>query len=121
MDTQKLGHYAMTGLRFLLALLFLLVGAMKLIGTPMVVTEFEVVGLGQWFRYFVGTWEVVTGITLLLPAYRQYGAVLAFIGSVGAFLAQIGVLHQDWIHTVVLILISGGLVYSERSRLLKSA
>ncbi len=55
-------------LRWSLALFFVGAGAAKLIGVPAAVSLFAKVGLGQWFRYAVGLYELV-GAALL--AYRR--------------------------------------------------
>ena len=39
------------GVRGLLALAFAAAGGAKLYGVPMLVEEFQHMGLGQWFRY----------------------------------------------------------------------
>ena len=41
----------MTGLAFLAA------GAAKLMGSPIMVSEFQAIGVGQWFRYLTGIME----------------------------------------------------------------
>ena len=88
-------------IRVLMAALFLFAAFMKLSGNPMEVAAFDQVGLGQWFRYFVGTLEVVGGIAILVPRFSIVGAGVLLFVDIGAFVAQITVLHQDWIHAVV--------------------
>ncbi|AYG64470.1 DoxX family protein [Rhizobium jaguaris] len=101
-------------LRAVLGLAFITFAAMKLSGQPEMIAEFEQVGLGQWFRYFTGILELIGGIALLVPRISIIGAVLLLAIDVGAFIAQISVLHIDWIHTVVLGAVISLLVYLQR-------
>lgn len=112
----KIIRYGSLGLRYIFGILFITAGAAKLYGVPMLVSEFDIVGLGQWFRYFVGVWEIAGGILILFPTKRQWGAILLFLASVGAFMAQVFAIHQDWIHTVVIALFIGFLLYQDRDR-----
>lgn len=74
----------------------------KLSSQPMMVSDFETIGLGQWFRYLTGSVEVIGGAALLVPHVSIWGAVLLLAVDIGAFVAQVGVLHLDWIHTLIL-------------------
>lgn len=113
---EKIIKYGSLALRGIFGAIFIAAGVAKLYGVPMLVAEFDIVGLGQWFRYFVGIWEVAGGILILLPAQRHWGALLLFLASIGAFIAQVLVIHQDWIHTVVFALLIGILLYQDRDR-----
>src|SRR4051812_17595898 len=55
------------GLRIVLALLFLATAFAKLSGQAMMVTEFDTIGLGQWFRYLTGALELIAAIAVLIP------------------------------------------------------
>ena len=103
-------------LRVLVALTFLLAAAMKLTGQPMMVVEFQQVGLGQWFRYFTGALELAGGIAILVPSVSAFAAVVLLALDVGAFITQIAVLHGDWIHTVVIGAILSAAIYLQRDR-----
>jgi uncharacterized membrane protein YphA (DoxX/SURF4 family) len=89
-------------LRILLAALFLFAGVSKLLGLGNMVSEFETVGLGQWFRYLTGILEIIGVVSILAPRVSVYGAVLLLCIDVGAFVAQVTRLHGDWIHTIVI-------------------
>jgi uncharacterized membrane protein YphA (DoxX/SURF4 family) len=103
--------------RILVACVFLPAAAMKLTGTPMMIAEFQQVGLGDWFRYFTGTLELVGGVAVLLPAVSPLGAALLLVVDLGACIAQVRVLHQDWIHTIVIGTLLAVLIYLQRARL----
>jgi uncharacterized membrane protein YphA (DoxX/SURF4 family) len=105
-------------LRLLLAALFLFAGLMKLSGQDMMVQEFNVIGWGQWLRYFTGILELVGAIALLIPSVSAFGALILLAVDVGAFFAQLLILHQDVIHTLVIGLLLAGLVYLQRQQIL---
>ncbi len=90
------------GLRVLMAALFLFAAAMKLTGQPAMVAEFATVGLGQWFRYVTGLMELAGGVLVLIPRRSVLGAGMLLMVDAGAFVAQVAVLHMDWLHTVVI-------------------
>jgi uncharacterized membrane protein YphA (DoxX/SURF4 family) len=104
-------------LRALLALLFAAAGAFKLAGAPPMVDEFARVGLGQWFRYFTGVCELSGAALLLWPRTVAFGAALLACVSIGAFFAQLLVLHQDVIHAIVFAAILGGIAWVKRDQL----
>jgi putative oxidoreductase len=106
---------ALWALRILMAALFLFAGVSKLTGQPMTVTEFQQVGLGEWFRYFTGTLEVGGAIALLIPRISIFGAIDLLLVDIGALVAQITVLHVDWIHPIVIGAILMILIYWQRS------
>ena len=103
--------------RILVALMFLAAAGMKLTGQPMMVAEFQQVGLGQWFRYFTGGLELIGAVLVLLPRFTSLGALLLLLVDVGAFIAQVTVLHMGWIHTIVTGLILAGLIWVQRRTL----
>jgi len=105
------------GLRILVGLAFMVFGIMKLSGRPAVVAEFDLVGLGQWFRYFTGGLELIGGLAVLVPAVSVFGAILLLVVDIGAFVAQVTILHMDWIHTVVIAVLIIVLIYLQRSML----
>ena len=98
-------------LRVLVAAVFLAAGIMKLVGAPMLVAEFDLVGLGQWFRIVTGILEIGGGILVLVPALSALGAAVLLLVDVGAFIAQATRLHGDVIHTLVLIVATGVLAW----------
>jgi uncharacterized membrane protein YphA (DoxX/SURF4 family) len=103
-------------LRILMAALFLFASFMKLSGKPMMVDEFNTVGLGQWFRYFTGALELAGGVAILVPSVSAFAAIVLLAVDAGAFVAQIAVLHMDWIHTVVIGAILAAVIYLQRDR-----
>ncbi len=104
-------------LRILMAALFLFASYMKLSGNAMMVDEFNTIGMGQWFRYLTGALELAGGMGILVPSVSVFAALVLLAVDVGAFVTQIGVLHGDWIHTVVIGAILGAVIYLQRDRL----
>jgi uncharacterized membrane protein YphA (DoxX/SURF4 family) len=104
-------------LKILLAALFLFTGGAKLAGAAAMVDVFERVGFGQWFRYVTAFLELGGTALLLWPSTTAIGALLLAIVSVGAFLAQLFVLHEDIIHTIVMAVILGAIVWTHRDQL----
>jgi putative oxidoreductase len=106
-------------LRGVIGLLFLAAAAMKLTSQAQMVAEFQTVGLGQWFRYLTGSLELVGAVALLVPRSSIVGAVILLLVDIGAFFAQIAILHMDWVHTVVIGAVIGLLIYLQRRALRK--
>ena len=109
---KKIGIWV---LRILSAAIFIPAAAMKLSGQPMMIAEFDTIGLGQWFRYVTGILELAGGIAVLVPRFSALGALLLLAVDVGAFVAQISILHMDWIHTIVIGAILAATFYVQRS------
>ena len=101
-------------LRIIVAGLFAFAGFMKLSGQPMMVEEFSVVGLGDWFRIFAGLVEIVGAAAVLYPVTTAWGALLLLCVDVGAFIAQVTRIHQDWVHTIVIGALILSLLYLTR-------
>ncbi len=91
----------------LLAILFVAVGSMKLLGRPIMVQEFNQVGLGQWFRYFTGILEVIGGVGLLVPKLSQWAALLLALVMIGAIIAHLTVLHSPPMLAIILLVLAG--------------
>lgn len=106
-------------LRILFGLIFLGAGAAKLFGAPMMVTEFGEIGLGQWFRYATGVIEILGALLLIRPNTVTLGAGILTCVAIGAFIAQLRVLHIDVIHTIVFAVLLAWIAYSYRGGALK--
>ena len=105
------------GLKGLLAAVFLLAGGMKIYGLPMMVQEFEHMGLGQWFRYFTGTLEVVGAVTILVPSLAAFGAVLLSCIMVGAIATHLLLIGGSPIPAVVLLALSATVAFARRDQI----
>jgi uncharacterized membrane protein YphA (DoxX/SURF4 family) len=76
-------------LSILLALAFLGAGAAKLSTQPMMVGEFGLFGLPQWFMYLTGAIEITAAVLLLVPRVAGIGAGLLVCVMVGALFAHL--------------------------------
>jgi uncharacterized membrane protein YphA (DoxX/SURF4 family) len=94
------------GLTSLLALSFMGAGAMKVAGRPTMIAEFAQVGLGQWFRVFIGAVEIGSAIALILPRVRPWSAAALALISAGASLTNIAVLQRSGIVPGLLLVVS---------------
>lgn len=73
----------------LLSALYLFAGGTKLMGMQMHVEHFAQWGYPQWFRLFVGAWEVTSAVLLLIPRTAFYGAAMLVLGMVGAIYTEL--------------------------------
>jgi len=104
-------------LKILLAAMFLAAAGAKLAGAKMMVAEFGLVGLGQWFRYFTAIMEIAGAVLLLWPGRGAYGALVLACVCAGAFLAQVFAIHMDFVHTIVLGAIFLAIAWVQRAQL----
>jgi uncharacterized membrane protein YphA (DoxX/SURF4 family) len=108
-------------LKILVALAFLAAATFKLIGAPMMVAEFGVVGLGQGFRFVVALIEVAGAVLLLTPKTARYGALTLLAVCAGALVAQLVRIHGDVVHVFVLAALTGLLAWAAAPAPLKAA
>ena len=104
----------------LVAIIMMVAGWAKVADAEMLVHNFSKWGYPHWFRYAVGTLEIVSSVLLLMPKFRVYGASVIgglLIGAVWTHVAA-GEYFMIPIPGILLVL-SGIILVSERSRLLK--
>jgi putative oxidoreductase len=89
-------------LQVLTAAAFLAAGFAKLSGQPMMVENFEKVGVGQWFRYLTGAIEIVSAVLLIIPRLSPVGAALLVCTMTGAVLAHLLVVGGSAVPALVL-------------------
>ncbi len=100
----------------LLALLFVPIGGMKLLGVPAAVKEFEMIGFGQWFRFVTGILELTGAIGLLIPKHRFWAALLIATIMLGATMINIWVLHLPGLTRVTAVLMTLALILATLCR-----
>jgi len=103
--------------RGLLALAFVAAGGAKLYGVPMLVEEFQHIGLGQWFRYATGGLEVMGAILLLLPQKAAFGALLLICIMIGAVITHLFVIGGSPVPAIVLLALNGIVAYAKREQI----
>lgn len=74
------------------AAIFFLAGVQKIIGDVAMVHVFDTIGIGQWFRYFTGTIEILAAGLLLTRHYSGIGALFLVPTMIGAVLTHLFVI-----------------------------
>jgi putative oxidoreductase len=103
--------------RGLLALVFASAGGAKLYGVPIMVEEFGHMGLGQWFRYFTGTLEVLAAILILVPSLAAFGALLLICIMIGATIMHLFVIGGSPVPALVLLALSAIVAIARRDQI----
>jgi len=104
-------------LQVALAALFLMAGGSKLAGVPDMVTMFDKLGLGQWFRYVTGAIEATSGILLLVPSAAVFGALLLIPTMVGAIITNVFVVPASPVMPLLLLIGAVVVAWARRDRL----
>ena len=99
------------------AAMFLMAGVPKLTGSEQAVQAFQMIGLGQWFRYLTGVLEVVGAVALLIPPTAVLGALLLAVVMVGAVIVHLFVIGGSPAMAVVLLLVMGFIAWGRRGGL----
>jgi len=100
-----------------LALLFLMAGGSKLAGVPAMVSMFDAIGVGQWFRYVTGVIEVTSGIALLVPSAAIFGALLLIPTMLGAIVINLFVVPTSPVMPLLLLLAAAAVAWVRRRQL----
>jgi uncharacterized membrane protein YphA (DoxX/SURF4 family) len=111
-------NIALWVLQVLVGLGMVAAGAVKLAGVEMMVKEFETIGLGQWFRYLTGAWELVGGLLLLVPGFAGVGALSLIPVMIGAVIADVTKLGQPPIPALVFLGLLVAIAWGRRSQTL---
>jgi putative oxidoreductase len=111
---------ALWATQIVLAAIFLVAGGSKLTGTPAMVSLFDAVGIGQWFRYMTGTIELTAGVALLRPSAAVYGALLIIPTMIGAIVANLLVVHVSPAMPFLLLLAAAAVAWARRGELVRA-
>jgi putative oxidoreductase len=98
------------------AAMFLMAGSMKLGGAPPMVQMFDMIGVGQWFRYLTGAIEVVSAIALLIPSLALFGALALIPTMVGGILTHVFVIGGSFAVPLTLLLATSFIAWVRFSR-----
>ena len=88
LPSSRFWRAVLLGGRILFCLIFGAAGVAKILGAPIMVSEFTLIGLGSGFRYFTGAVELVGAVLILVPRTVAFGAALLIWVCIGAFIAQ---------------------------------
>ena len=100
-----------------LAVMFLMAGSSKLAGVPAMVSLFDAIGLGQWFRYVTGVIELTAGIALLVPSAAIFGALLLIPTMLGAIVTNVFVVPASPVMPLLLLLAAAAVAWARRHQL----
>jgi uncharacterized membrane protein YphA (DoxX/SURF4 family) len=100
----------------LLTVVFLMAGAMKLLGKA--AGMFEHWGYPAWFSYVIGAVEVVSAALLLIPKAASLGGAALVVVMAGAIFTHIR--SNEWNHVpgVILLVLAAIIAYARREQLL---
>jgi putative oxidoreductase len=96
------------------AAMFLFAGGLKLAGVPLMVQEFGIIGLGQWFRYFTGGLEVISAVSLLVPSVAFFGSLALAATMVGAIIAHLFIIGGSPAVPIVLLASTATIAWARR-------
>ena len=114
---SKLRFYVLWGLQIFAALGFIAAGTFKLISNPQMVTIFEQIGIGQWFRYVTGVVEVVGGLALLRAVSAPFGAVLLAATMFFAVLTHLFVIGGSPVPALFLLVVTSTIAWLRRDQI----
>ena len=106
-------------LQVLGAAIFFMTGLMKLSGNEQMAQMFDVIGIGQWFRYATGFIEFGSAILLLLPAFSGIGALLLVPTMIGAILTHLFIIGGSPTLPVGLLVAMSIVAWGRRERTLR--
>lgn len=101
----------------LVAAIFLMAGGSKLMGAEQMVKTYEVIGVGQWFRYVTGIIEVASAIILLVPSLSSLAGVLLACTMVGAIITHLFVIGGNPAMPIVLLAASLYIAWGRKSKM----
>ena len=81
------------------------------------VSLFDAIGLGQWFRYVTGVIEVTSGIALLVPSAAIFGALLLIPTMLGAIVINLFVVPASPVMPLLLLLAAAAVAWVRRHQL----
>jgi putative oxidoreductase len=113
----KAANIALWVVQMLLALAFIGAASGKLFSKPDMVGLYEVIGIGQWFRYVTGLLELTGAILIVIPRTKFFGAALLSMVMVGAVLTHLFILHSPPTAPAVLFLLAGIVAWGRRAAL----
>jgi putative oxidoreductase len=96
--------------------MFLMAGGSNLAGAPQMVQMFDVIGLGQWFRFLTGAIEVVSAVALLLPPLALSGALALAATMIGAVLTHLLVIGGSPAPALTLLVATSFIAWTRWSR-----
>ena len=113
-------HITAWVLQILLAVGFLAAAGAKLAGVPMLVAEFQQIGLGQGFRYVTAAVEIIGAIAILSPRVTALGGLWLAATMTGATMAHLLRLHTSPAPALLLLVLSLSVAFLRRDQILRA-
>jgi uncharacterized membrane protein YphA (DoxX/SURF4 family) len=101
-------------LAVLLAIPMILAGLAKLAGTPELHQSFQMMGLPEWFGYFIGLAELLGGIGLLVSRFSALASLALIPIMLGAVYFHIAYAVPSAIPAIAFTLLATVVVYLRR-------
>ncbi len=101
------------------ALMFFMSATVKITSAPPMVAMFETIGLGQGFRYFTGSVELVAAALLLAPRYAGIGALILIPVMIGAVFTHIFLIGGSAAPAMILLIVNFIIAYGRGDRTLR--
>jgi putative oxidoreductase len=110
-------HAALWILQILVAVVFVRSGSAKLIDAPAMVSLFDMIGVGQWFRYFTGALEITGALLLIIPRASFFGAALLSGVMVGAVATHLFIVPSSPVLPLFLLAVCVFIAWGRRDQL----
>jgi len=101
------------------AAMFIFAAIPKLMGVPQVVAMYNLIGLGQWFRYLTGAMEIGGAILLLIPRLSGVGALVLLCVMIGAVFTHLFIIGGNPTGAIVLLVVTALIAWGRRDRTLR--
>ena len=98
------------------AAMFFGAGFGKLSSDPQMVEMFDAIGIGQWFRYLTGSFEVLGAILLLIPRLSGLGGLWLVGVMLGAVATHLFILGGSPLMAIILLIVAGIIAWGRRQR-----
>ncbi|WP_206364194.1 DoxX family protein [Sphingomonas sp. UV9] len=108
-------------IRAILSFVFFAAGIAKLVGLPLAVIPFDVIGAGQWFRYLTGLIEFGGALLLLTSRFVGVGGLMLAVTMIGAVAAHLTVVPGTPLPAAVFLVVNLSIVWNYRTRFFKKS
>jgi hypothetical protein len=107
---SKAFNIAFRVLQSLAATAFLIAGATKHAGA-IDLARFEKIGLGQWFRYFIGGLEMISAILIMVPRTAALAATVLAAIMIAAIATHLFIIGPPPISAIVLLVATAAVAW----------
>lgn len=111
---SKIGNIAIWVVQVLLAAAFLMAGSSKLAGNEQMISMFQQIGLGQWFRYLTGIIEIAGAMMLVIPRTALFGGSLLALTMIGGIATHLFLVGGSPVPAIVLLALASVVVWYRR-------